>query len=170
MFQIKKYRKQWILGLSFGLSCAVITTLGIIVGLYAATLSKSTVMVGILVMAISHGLADAFAMHLSEEAELDKGIPVHNKQEIWMTTLFTFLFTTCFSLVFIIPFLFLSLNNAVLASILLGIVFLVVLNFYIAKLRREKPVLIISEHIGLALLVIVLSYWIGQIFSINHFH
>ena len=153
---------QLITGLSFGLTTAVITSLGILVGLWAATSSKLAVLAGIIIMAIADGLSDAISLHTVEEAEIEKGKIKHTKKEIWLTTLFTFLTISGFSLTFAIPVLIFPLKTAILIAIFWGIFLLTCLNFYIAKIRKEKPLKLISEHIFLALFVIFVSHLIGS--------
>jgi len=68
----QKYSHQLITGISFGLTSAVITSLGMIVGLYSATSSKLAVVAGIIIMAIADGLSDAVGLHMAEEAAVEK--------------------------------------------------------------------------------------------------
>ena len=153
---------QAITGLSFGLTTAVITSLGMIVGLWSATSSKLAVIAGIIIMAIADGLSDAVSLHTAEEAEVEKEKIKHTKKEIWLTTLFTFLAVSSFSLTFAIPILVFPFKTAIFVAIFWGFFLLICLNLYIAKLRKEKPIKLISEHIFLALFVILISYFIGS--------
>lgn len=158
----QKYFHQLITGVSFGLTSAVITTLGMIVGLSAATSSKLAVIAGIVVMAIANGLADAAGLHLAEESEVEEGKARHSYKEIWLTTLFTFLSDSGFSLTFVIPILIFPLKMAIFVAVLWGLLLLVILNFCIAKLKKENPIKLIAEHIFLALFVIIISNWLGN--------
>ena len=83
---LKKYFHQLITGLSFGLTSSVITSLGMIVGLYSATASRLAVIAGIIIMAIADGMSDAAGVHISEESELEKGQAKHTHKEIWAAT------------------------------------------------------------------------------------
>lgn len=160
---IKKYSHQLVTGISFGLTSAVITSLGMIVGLYSATSSKLAIVAGIIIMAIADGLSDSFGLHLAEEAEIEMGRAKHTQKEIWLTTIFTFLSVSGFSLTFVLPFLFFPLKTAIFVAILWGILLLILLNFYIARIRKESPTKLISEHVLLALFVIIISNWIGYL-------
>jgi acid phosphatase family membrane protein YuiD len=53
-------------GISFGLTSAVITTLGLMVGLHSGTHSKIVVLAGILTIAIADAFSDALGIHVSE--------------------------------------------------------------------------------------------------------
>ncbi len=161
----QKYSHQLTTGISFGLTSGVITALGLIVGLHSATSSKLAVVAGIIVMAIADGLADAVGFHMVEEAEVEKGKVKHTSKEIWLTTGITFLSVSGFILTFAIPVLLFPLETAVFLAIAWGMLLLIPLNFYIAKIRKEAPVKLILEHVLLALFVIIISYWVGDLIA-----
>ena len=56
-------------GVSFGLTSAIITTLGLFIGLSAATGDKLIVIGGILTIAIADAFSDALGIHISEESD-----------------------------------------------------------------------------------------------------
>ena len=163
----QKYSHQLITGISFGLTTAVITSLGMIVGMHSATSSKLAVVAGIVVMAIADGLSDAVGLHTAEEAEVENGRRKHTSKEIWLTTLFAFLSVSGFTLTFAIPILLFSLETAVFLAIAWGILLLILLNFYIAKIRKENPTKLISEHILLAIFVITVSHVVGGLVAVG---
>jgi high-affinity Fe2+/Pb2+ permease len=160
-----KFSHQIITGVSFGLTSGVITAIGLIMGLfmglYAATSSKTAVISGIIVMAVADGLADAAGLHTSEEAETEKGKVKHTSKETWRTAIFTFLSVSGFILTFAVPLLLFPIETAVYIDIAWGLMLLILLNFQIAKITNRNPAKLISEHIILALFVIVVSNWIG---------
>lgn len=167
----QKYSHQLTTGISFGLTSGVITALGLIVGLHSATShlpatsSKLAVVAGIIVMAIADGLADAAGFHMAEEAEVEKGRAKHTSKEIWLTTGITFLSVTGFILTFAIPIWLFPLETAVFLAIAWGMLLLILLNFYIAKIRKAAPMKLIFEHVLLALFVIIISYWVGDLIA-----
>ena len=65
-------------GISFGLTSAVITTLGLMVGLHSGTHSRIVVLAGILTIGVADAFSDALGIHISEEAE-----NIHSAKEIW---------------------------------------------------------------------------------------
>ena len=115
---------------------------------------------GILSIAIADSCSDALVIHVSEESENE-----HNHKEIWGVTLYTFLSKFLFALTFIIPVLLLSLSSAILVSILWGVAVLGILSYFIAKDTRQSPWKVISEHIGIAVLVIIATHFVGRIIS-----
>ena len=152
---------QLVSGLSFGITSGVITTLGMMVGMYSATYSKLAVVASIITMAIADGLADGVGQHMSEEAEMEGGKPVHTQREVWLSTVYTFL-SVCGSILSFTPFfLIFSLQTAIYVGIGWGLILLVVFNTVLAKSKRENALTLIAEHVALAAGVIVLSYFVG---------
>jgi vacuolar iron transporter family protein len=143
-------------GLSFGLSSAVITTLGLMVGLYASTNSIKVVLAGIFTIALADALSDALGMHISEESN-----PESNQKEIWTATFSTFISKFFIALTFAIPFFFLSLTESIYLSLAWGLILLSTLSFVLAKKRNENPLPVILEHLIIAVIVIALTYFIG---------
>ncbi len=163
----KKYSHQFITGASFGLTTAVITSLGILVGMYSATSSKLAVLAAIIIMAIADGLSDAVSLHTVEEAEVEKGENKHSTKEIWLTTLFAFIAVCGFTLTFAIPVIIFPLKIAILTAIVWGMALLIVLNLFIAKTKNEKPTKLIIEHVLLAIFVIIISYFVGVVIAMK---
>jgi len=143
-------------GLFFGATSGVITTIGLIVGLNSGTQSVTAVIGGILVIAVADAMSDALGIHLAEEANPDTD-HVH----VWAATIVTFLTKFVFSISFAVPLLLLPLDTAVIASVVWGLFVIVVLSFFLARSQGESPLFIIAEHAGIAVLVVVLSHYIG---------
>ena len=152
------------IGLSFGLTSAIITTLGLMVGLYSGTHSKLAIIGGILTIAIADAFSDALGIHVSEESENK-----HTRKEIWQSTIATFLSKFIFALTFIIPVLLFELSIAVVISVIWGLSILCILSFRIAKGQKIRPCKAVLEHLIIAVAVIVITYyvgnWISTIFS-----
>lgn len=143
-------------GVAFGLTSAVITTLGLMVGLHAGTNSRIAVVGGILTIAIADAFSDALGIHVSEESE-----SVHTAAEVWVSTVATFLAKFFFALTFAVPVLFLPLSAAVIVSIIWGISILAVLSYAIARSRGASPMKVMGEHILIALVVIAITHFVG---------
>ena len=56
-------------GFSFGLTSAIITTLGLMVGLESGTQSKIAVLGGILTIAVADAFSDSLGIHVSQESQ-----------------------------------------------------------------------------------------------------
>jgi VIT1/CCC1 family predicted Fe2+/Mn2+ transporter len=158
---------QLITGISFGLTTSVITSLGMIVGVHSATGSKLAVVSGIVIMAIADGLSDAISLHTAEEADVEEGRGKHTPKEIWLTTLFTFISVSGSTLTFAVPLLLFALETAIYLAIAWGMLVLILLNLYIAKIRNESALKLTFEHILLAILVIIVSRFTGDLVAIG---
>jgi VIT1/CCC1 family predicted Fe2+/Mn2+ transporter len=143
-------------GLFFGATSGVITTIGLIVGLNSGTQSVIAVLGGILVIAVADAMSDALGIHLAEEADPDT-----DHGHVWSATIATFLTKFIFSISFAVPLLLLPLGPAVIASVVWGLLVIVILSYLLAKSQKESPLFIIGEHVGIAVLVIVFSHYIG---------
>jgi hypothetical protein len=143
-------------GFSFGLTSGIITTLGLLVGLYSITNSRLIVLGGILMIAIADALSDAFGIHMSEESEQK-----HTARQIWQSTVTAFLFKFFFALIFAVPILVLELQPAVIASVILGMAILGVMSYYMpkAKAMRWRTV---AEHLIIAVVVVAATYYLGK--------
>ncbi|MCK4415560.1 MAG: hypothetical protein KAU84_00255 [Thermoplasmatales archaeon] len=149
-------------GFSFGLTSGIITTLGLIVGLHSGTHSRIVIIGGIITIAIADAFSDSIGIHISEESE-----GKHSTREIWESTISTLLSKFTFSISFIIPILFLSLSTAIIISLIWGFSLIGIFSYYTAKLRKSKPWKSILEHLAIALLVIVITHYVGIWVSIT---
>jgi VIT1/CCC1 family predicted Fe2+/Mn2+ transporter len=145
-------------GFSFGLTSAIITTLGLIVGLHSGTHSRMVVIGGILTIAIADAFSDALGIHISEESE-----NTHTTKEIWESTIATFLSKFFFATTFIVPVLVFPLTTAIFVNIVWGLSLLGIFSFYMAKKQQVKPWGVISEHLLIALVVIVITHFVGTL-------
>jgi len=143
-------------GLFFGATSGVITTIGLITGLNAGTHSVAAVLGGIFVIAVADAMSDALGIHLAEEAD-----PNATTHHIWSATISTFINKFVFALSFAVPLLLLPLDQAVVASLLWGMFVIIVLSYFLARTQKASPIMIIGEHLGIAVLVVVLSHFIG---------
>ena len=150
--------KDWLrTGISFGLTSAVISILGLMIGLHSGTGSKTVVLAGVLTIAIADAFADALGIHISEESE-----NVHTTRQIWNTTIATFMTKFFFTLTFVVPVLFLPLFTAIIVSLMWGFSILTVLSYLIAKAQGKRPWKIIVEHVMIAIVVIAITHLVGD--------
>lgn len=151
-------------GASFGLTSGVLTTLGLIVGLYSGTQSRLAVVGGIITVAIADALSDALGMHVHEESEHQ-----HTPRQIWTATGATFAAKLVTSLTFLVPVLLLDLEAAVVVSIAWGLVLLGWLSHRLAAGQGEPPWRAVAEHLTIAVVVVVLTWlvgdWVGRAFA-----
>ncbi len=94
------------------MTSAVITTLGLMVGLHSRTHSRIVVLAGILTISIADAFSDALGIHVSEEAENK-----HKIKQIWAATISTFLAKFLFAMTFVVPVILFTLPTAIVISL-----------------------------------------------------
>ena len=144
-------------GLGFGITSGVITTLGLMVGLYSGTKSALAVVGGVLTIAIADSFSDSLGVHVSKEFENKS-----TTREIWEATIVTFLTKFFIAITFIIPILIFSLKTAIIVSITGGFLLLTSFSYYIAKERKVSRLHVILEHLLIGTLVIVATHYVGS--------
>ncbi len=143
-------------GLGFGITSGVITTLGLIIGLYSSRNSKIVIIGGIIIIAVADSLSDAFGIHISEEyASKEK------EKNIWLATFSTLFFKFIFAITFIIPFLFFKLSFAIILDIIWGFILISIFSYHSAKKHKTSVKKSVLEHLAISIIVIVLTYFIG---------
>tara|TARA_Y100000034_G_scaffold82785_1_gene99161 strand:+ start:670 stop:1146 length:477 start_codon:yes stop_codon:yes gene_type:complete len=152
------------LGFSFGLASGTITTLGILVGLYYSTGSKLAVIAGILTIAVADAFSDAFGIHVSQESKKR-----YKDEKIWESTFSTLFSKFFFALTFLVPVLLFELKTAVFVGIAWGLVLVTFVSLWIANIHKISKWKTLVKHLGLAILVIIITNlagkWIASTFS-----
>ncbi|MFA4942298.1 MAG: hypothetical protein WC564_01510 [Patescibacteria group bacterium] len=148
-------------GLSFGLTSAVITTLGLITGLDSSTGSRLVIISGIITIAIADAFSDALGIHVSVESE-NSSTP----REIWEATISTFLAKLIFALSFLVPFIVFSIQLAFWISIVWGMIVLSSVSYQLAREQKLKPIKVIREHLFIAILVLTLGHYLGRLIAL----
>lgn len=143
-------------GIGFGLASGVITTLGLMIGVYSSTLNKGHVLGAIFTIAIADAFSDAVGIHFSKESD---GCSI---KDIWYSTIITFIAKFFVSLTFVIPILIFSLNLGLAINIFWSYLLVGVFSFIIAKKRRESALLAILEHFFIMTIVIISTYYVGK--------
>jgi len=149
------------LGICFGTTSGIITTLGLIVGLHSGTHSQLAIIGGVLTIAVADAFSDALGIHISEESEKK-----HSTKEIWESTLFTFLAKFFFALTFVLPVLVFELSTAIIISVIWGLLVVSVLSFEVAREERKKPWKVVGEHLFISIVVIIATHYVGDLVSL----
>ncbi|TKB91887.1 MAG: hypothetical protein E8D41_10505 [Nitrospira sp.] len=144
-------------GLSFGLTSGVITTLGLMVGLHSGTHSRAVVIGGIVTIAIADAMSDSLGIHLAEESK-NNG----NVSEIWETTIATFVAKFLIALTFVAPVLLLPLEQAMVVSVVWGLMLLAGLSYFLAQAQQISAWKVITEHVVMGVSVIVIAHFVGD--------
>jgi len=144
-------------GFSFGLTSAIITTLGLMVGLHSGTHSRLAVIGGVLTIAIADAFSDAMGIHIAEESENR-----HSEVEVWESTIATFISKFLFAITFLLPVLLLDLTVAIAVSVIWGLLLLGVLSVHIARSQDSPLWKVLGEHLMVAILIIVITHYTGD--------
>ncbi|MFO7872440.1 MAG: hypothetical protein R6U26_02225 [Candidatus Undinarchaeales archaeon] len=143
-------------GISFGLTSAVVTTLGLMVGVNSSTHSFVAVIGGVISIALADAFSDALGIHVSEEAQ-----GVHSQKEVWEATFFTLISKLSVGLTFVIPLLLFELTTAVWISVGWGLLLLSIYSYLISMNEEISAFRAVFEHVALALAVVFLTNYIG---------
>jgi len=145
-----------IANLSFGSTAAIVTSMAPIFGLDAATATKSTIVSGLLIVALADNLTDALSMHVYEES--------HGRlqpREAFFATFSNFVARLAISLSFVLLVVLLPLASAVIASGAVGLGLLVALTWALARERKVSLAAEMVKHIATALAVILVARGLG---------
>lgn len=145
------------IGFSFGITTAIITTLGLMVGLESGTSSRLAVIGGVITIAVADAFSDALGIHVSEESENK-----HTSKEIWTATISTFITKAVFASLFIIPLLIFTLGTAIIVSVIFGLLLVMIFSYILAKQQGSKPWRIVGEHLLIASIIIVITHYLGK--------
>lgn len=148
---------------SFGATSAIITSLAFIVSLSKIISPKLTIIGSLLVIAVADNISDSLGIHIYQESELK--IP----KVVAVSTIYNFLTRLVVIAIFILLVAFLPMEYAVIFSLAWGISLLVILSYFIAKEQKVNPYNAILQHVAIAILVIIASYfmreWITNFFT-----
>jgi VIT1/CCC1 family predicted Fe2+/Mn2+ transporter len=143
-------------GFFFGATSGVITTIGLIVGLYSGTRSLVAVLGGILVIAVADAMSDALGIHLAQEAD-----PESTHEHIWSATFATFVTKLVVAASFALPLLWLPLSMAVFVSVSWGLIVIAALSAWLARVQKVAVLPVVGEHVMIAIAVVAISHFIG---------
>ena len=143
---------------SFGATAAISTSLALIAGFNAFSGTKLGLIGALLVIGIADNISDSLGIHIYQESKCEVG-----KKDSAAYTLTNFLARLVITLIFIAIVYFAPIGYAAPVTILFGLALLSVLSYIIALNQKTSPLLSILHHIGISVLVIVVSYFLGKI-------
>jgi hypothetical protein len=140
---------------SFGTTAAIVTNMGLIAGLHAATANRATILGSLLIIAVADNLTDSLGVHVYQEAERLAA------REAFRTTVTNFLARLLISLSFIALTGLLPPRLLITAAVAWGLGLLATLSFLLARARGVAAGPEIVKHCAVALIVLALSRAIG---------
>lgn len=146
-------------GVSFGLITGIITALGVITGLFSSTFSSRIVILSVVLLAISDGLAESYGMYNSS----DKNTTKKHTNSIY-TSLLLFLTKFTVSMLLVIPFLFSYNNNKspIIISIISAYLLIIVFTIYEHDNVYDKTVNTLKNLLMLSI-ICTITFLIGRI-------
>jgi len=146
-------RPTWV---SFGGTAAIVTSMGLILGLDAAETTRRTIVSALLIIAVADNLSDSLSVHIYQEAEkLDS-------REAFASTLANFATRLAFALSFVALVSLLPREIMRLAVLCWGFVLLTLLTAWIARERGASVLHEVTKHVVVGASVVVVSRWLGS--------
>jgi VIT1/CCC1 family predicted Fe2+/Mn2+ transporter len=144
---------------SFGSTAAVLTSIGLIVGLATVTDSESAIVGSLLIVGIADNLSDSLSVHVYQESE---GLA---PADAFASTVMNFLVRAAVTATFVAIVLVVPHPWQWVAAVGWGGILLGMLTGALAR-RRGAPVgLELARHLGVTAVVIALSRIIGLVVS-----
>ena len=144
-------------GVGFGTASGIITTLGMIVGLYSSSSDRLAIIGGIFTVSVADALSDALGEHISEESKKHPSIV-----DVRNITISTFFSKLLIGLSFVIPFILLPINSAVVISVIYSALVLTMLSLRISKRTGQNRYEVITEHLLIGLAVVIITFVLGK--------
>jgi hypothetical protein len=140
---------------SFGSPAAIVTSMGLIIGLNAATVPKAAVIGSLLIIGIADNLTDSLSVHIYQEAEK----LAHRRA--FGTTVANYIARLVVTFSFVLLVLLSPGPVAIYSCALWGFFLLSGLSYLLAKARRVSAFSEIYKHAGVAFVVIGISKMLG---------
>jgi len=148
---------------SFGITSAIVTSLALMIGLNQTHDPKTSIVGALLLIAIADNIADSLGIHIYRES-----VP-GTESNPRVNTISNFATRLGVMMLFVAAVLLLPLTLAIVLSVAAGLALLTVLSYYIAHNQKTSVPRSIVQHLGIAMVVIVLSHFLGQQIG-NMFH
>ncbi|HUI90160.1 MAG TPA: hypothetical protein VLX61_15685 [Anaerolineales bacterium] len=143
----------------FGGSAAIITEVSLIVGLGAARASKGAILGGLLTIALADNISDSLGIHMYKESEgCEKRLSL-------LATILNFLSRLVICLSFVAIVLLFPISQAITVGIVWGLLLLTFISYLITKSNHESSISEIIRHVLVAIIVILLSRYVGDLIA-----
>jgi len=142
---------------SFGITSAIVTSLAMMLGLDQTKDPRTSIVGALLLIAIADNVADSLGLHVYRES-----VPgVRSSPKIYIVS--NFATRLGVMMLFIVLVSELSLTLAIVVSVAVGLTMLAVMSYYIAVHQKVSVGRFMVQHLGIAILVILLSHFIGML-------
>jgi len=148
---------------SFGGTSGIVTSIGLIIGLGAATAPKSAIVSGLLIVALADNLSDSLSIHMYQEAEKLE------ERTALRTTVANFVVRLLFAFTFVLIVALLPASHAAIIALAWGFLLLGLLSYVLARVRGVNSLSEVGKHFTVAVVVIAVSRGVG-LWILHHFH
>jgi VIT1/CCC1 family predicted Fe2+/Mn2+ transporter len=148
---------------SFGGASAIVTSMGLIIGLGAARAEMADDRQWLLIVGFADNITDSLSVHMYQEAEKLE------ERAAFRATLTNFVTRVLVALGFVAIVLKLPNRYAGIVAFALGCALLAAISYILARARGVGPVPEVVKHLGIAVLVIGASRVIG-LWIMHHVH
>ena len=149
-------------GLYFGLTEGSITTIGIIIGMYASLPIKLAIVGSVLTASVSDSFGDSIGMYYSEQARNSNS----KKTNILNTILGLILSKVGISVFYLLPIILINkLEYGILVSIILSFIILTKSFIYLSKKNKKNTKKFLIKNLFLICIVMACSFIIGNILN-----
>jgi hypothetical protein len=140
---------------SFGSTAAIVTSVGLIVGFGAASVSRAAMVSGLLIIAVADNLTDSLSIHIYQESENIDG------RVAFFATLTNYVARLVVALSFVAIVIALPLPIVPGVALAWGFLLLSTLTFLLARLRHVSVRREILKHLSVATAAVVTGRAIG---------
>jgi len=140
----------------FGSSAAIITDVSLIVGLGSAQAGKGPILAGLLTIAVADNISDSLGIHMYKESE------GYGQRLSLGSTVLNFFSRLLISFTFIAMVIALPMAQALYVGLVWGLVLIGFISYVISRSNKQNPIREVAIHIVTAVVVIVLSRFLGQ--------
>ena len=144
---------------SFGAASAIVTSMGMIIGFGVASISKPTIIAGLLIVGLADNVTDSLSIHIYQESERLE------QQAAFRATVGNFATRLIISLSFVILVVWFSSTGMLLACLIWGVLLLTTLTWFVAKNRNANVSTEVLKHLAVAAAVIAASLGTGAFIS-----
>ncbi len=136
---------------SFGGTAAIVTSMGLIVGLHGLPTSKASLVGSLLIIAVADNLTDSLSMHAYQEAE---NLPARKALQATVANFIARLLLGCSFAIWVV---ILPSWCVVWVALVWGFVLLSALTYWIARTRGANPAAEIGKHLAICGVVLTIS-------------
>jgi len=142
---------------SIGATAAITTSMGLIAGLTQGETAKTSIVTGLLIIAVADNISDSLGIHIYKESE------GASKEDISSFTYGNFIVRLFLVFTFVLIVLLFPPRFALIVSSIWGLVLLAILSYLIAKSKKTNPLREVAWHLVVALIVIAGSKLLGNL-------